>query len=69
MARAPFKETSTISSEGQTTAAFLSFLSKDIESDPGKLKAFSPGLARHIARLTQGVTFDPGEAIEGDVAL
>ena len=69
MARAPFKEISTISSEGQATAAFLSSLSKDIESDPGKLRAFSPELARHIASLTQGVTFDPDETIEGGVAL
>jgi hypothetical protein len=69
MARAPIKETSTISSEGQTIAAFLSFLSKDVESDPGKLRAFSPELTRHVASLTQGVTFDPGETIEGDVEL
>jgi antitoxin PrlF len=50
-------------------AAFLSFLSKDVESDPGKLTAFSPELAKHIASLTQGVKFDPDETIEGDVEL
>jgi antitoxin PrlF len=49
--------------------AFLSFLSKDVESDPGKLKALSPELARHIASLTRGVPFDPDETIEGDVKL
>jgi len=65
MAQAPFEEVSTISS----IAAFLSFLSKDVESDPGKLRAFSPELARRIASQTQGVTFDPDESIEGDVEL
>jgi predicted nucleic acid-binding Zn-ribbon protein len=40
-----------------------------IESDPGKLRALSPELAKHIASLTQGVTFDPDETIEGDVEL
>jgi hypothetical protein len=69
MARAPFEKISIMPSKGQTIAAFLSFLSKDVESDPGKLRAFSPDLARKIARLTQGVTFDPGETIEGDVEL
>jgi hypothetical protein len=66
MAQTPFKEVRTISSKGQTT---LSFLSQDIESDPGKLRAFTPELARHIASLTQGVTFDPDATIEGDVDL
>jgi hypothetical protein len=69
MAKAPFEEASTLSSEGQTTAAFLSSLSRDIESDPGKLQAFSPELGKYIASLTQGATFDPGETIEGDVEL
>jgi hypothetical protein len=69
MAQAPCNKIGTISSERQTAAAFLSFLSKDIESDPGKLRAFSPALAMHIASLTQDVTFDPGETIEGDVEL
>jgi antitoxin PrlF len=50
-------------------AAFLSFLSKDVECDPGKLRALSPELARQIARLTKGVTFDADETIEGDVEL
>jgi hypothetical protein len=69
MARAPFDEISTLSSKRQTIGVFLSFLSKDVESDPGKLKAFSPELATHIASLTRDVTFDPGETIEGDVEL
>jgi hypothetical protein len=46
MAQAPFKEINTISSKGQTFAAFLSFLSKDVESDPGKLRALSPGTSQ-----------------------
>jgi antitoxin PrlF len=50
-------------------AAFLAFLSKDVESDPGKLKAFSPELAKRIASLTRDVKFDPEETIEGEVDL
>ena len=50
-------------------ASFISFLSKDIESNPSKLKAFPPELAKHIASLVDGVEFDPDAPIEGDVIL
>lgn len=50
-------------------ASFLSFLSKDIEANPSKLRAFPPELAKHIASLTEGIGFDPDAEIEGDVEL
>lgn len=50
-------------------AAFLSFLSKDIEAHPEKLQHLSPELAKQIAILTEGVEFDPDAAIDGDVEL
>jgi antitoxin PrlF len=50
-------------------AAFLSFLSKDTEAHPEKLRAFAPELARHIAGLTGEIVFDPDAEIDGDVEL
>lgn len=49
--------------------AFLSFLAKDIEDHPERLQTMSPEMAKHITSLTEGMTFDPDEAIEGDVDL
>ncbi len=49
--------------------SFLSFLSKDIQGNPDKLRAFPVSLARHIASLTEGVEFDPDAEIDGDVEL
>jgi len=49
--------------------AFLSFLAKDVEAHPDKLRAFPADLAKHIASLTEGVEFDPDAEIDGDVAL
>lgn len=49
--------------------AFLDFLAKDIASHPAKLKTLSPAMARRMASLTKGMTFDPDEAIEGGVDL
>lgn len=50
-------------------ASFLSFLSKDIESHPEKLRGFPATLAQRIAELTKGVEFDPDAEINGDVEL
>lgn len=55
--------------EDPAIASFLSFLSKDIEANPEKLRAFPLGLAKHIASLTRGVEFDPDAEIDGDVEL
>ena len=49
--------------------AFLSFLARDIEHNPGNLKGLTPDLARRIAELVDGVDFDPDAPIEGDVGL
>lgn len=54
---------------GGSVRSFLSFLSKDIEANPANLKALSPGLAKHIASLVEGVEFDPDAPIDGDVEL
>lgn len=50
-------------------AAFLSFLAKDVESHPHRLRAFPPALAKSIAKLTADVVSDPDAAIDGDVDL
>jgi antitoxin PrlF len=50
-------------------ASFLAFLAKDIEANPRRLKALSPALAKRMADLTKGMSFDPDEAIDGDVDL
>jgi antitoxin PrlF len=50
-------------------AAFLSFLSKDIQAHPEKLRAFPVSLARRIESLTKGIEFDPDAEIHGDVDL
>ncbi|MEO6780835.1 MAG: type II toxin-antitoxin system PrlF family antitoxin [Bradyrhizobium sp.] len=48
-------------------ASFLSFLSKDMEVRPDRLRQLPPELAEHIASLTDAVEFDPDAAIDGDV--
>jgi antitoxin PrlF len=50
-------------------AAFLSFLAKDIEAHPERLKTLSPEMAEWMTHLTKGMEFDPDEPIEGDVDL
>jgi|SRR5450631_90845 antitoxin PrlF len=50
-------------------AAFLLFLAKDIEANPGQLRSFTPELMQSIAGLTESVEFDPDEQIDGDVEL
>ena len=49
--------------------AFLSFLAKDMEAHPEKLRSLTPELAKHISVLTEGVEFDPDAPIDGDVGL
>jgi len=49
--------------------SFLVFLAKDIENHPDRLKTLSPETAKHVARLTKGMAFDPLEPIEGAVDL
>ncbi|CAN5476910.1 type II toxin-antitoxin system PrlF family antitoxin [soil metagenome] len=49
--------------------AFLDFLANDIASHPAKLKTLSPTMAKRMASLTKGMTFDPDEPIEGNVDL
>jgi antitoxin PrlF len=48
---------------------FLALLANDIAGHPATLKTLSPKTAKHIAKLTKGIAFDPDEAIEGDVDL
>jgi antitoxin PrlF len=50
-------------------AAFLAFLAKDIEAHPERLQTLSPNMADWMARLTDGMTFDPDDPIESDVDL
>lgn len=48
---------------------FLSFVAKDMKNRPQSIAALTPALVARIAGLIEGVTFDPDEEIEGDVAL
>jgi antitoxin PrlF len=50
-------------------AAFLNFLAKDIEANPGRLRTLAPEMVARIEQLTEGMRFDPAEPIEGDVDL
>ena len=50
-------------------ASFLSFLSKDIQAHPEKLRAFPVSLAKRIESLSKGIEFDPEAEIDGDVDL
>jgi antitoxin PrlF len=49
--------------------SFLDFLARDIERRPEAITALSPTLLARIAALTNGMDVDPGETIDGDVAL
>jgi antitoxin PrlF len=50
-------------------ASFLDFLGRDIERRPEAITALSPALVARIAALTKGMEIDPGEEIDGEVAL
>lgn len=49
--------------------AFLGFLATDIKVHPQKIKALSPDLAERITTLTEGMTVNLDDEIDGDVAL
>lgn len=49
--------------------AFLGFLEQDMLRNPQNVIAFPPGLADRMAALTEQVRVDPGEVIDGPVAL
>jgi len=49
--------------------AFLGFLATDIEQHPQKIKALSPDLAARIASLTDGVSVNLDNEIDGNVAI
>jgi antitoxin PrlF len=49
--------------------AFLGLLARDIQRRPRSLTALTPEFRARIAALTQGMTFDPDEPIEGEVEL
>lgn len=49
--------------------SFLAFLARDIQARPEAVTALGPDLASRLAELTGGGEIDPGEPIEGDVAL
>lgn len=48
---------------------FLSFVARDMTRRPQSIAALTPALADRIAGLIEGVTVEPDEEIEGDVAL
>lgn len=48
---------------------FLEFLAKDIHEHPQKIKALSPDLAKRLATLTDGISVNLSNEIDGDVAL
>jgi antitoxin PrlF len=49
--------------------AFLQFLAKDIQANPGQLQALSPELMASIGELVEGIEVDVDAPIEGDVAI
>ncbi len=57
------------SSEDPAIAAFLGFLAEDIKQRPEAVKALSPELAARIASLTQDMSINLDDEIDGDVAL
>jgi antitoxin PrlF len=50
-------------------ASFLEFLGRDIARRPEAVTGLSPALLARIGALTKGMDVDPGERIDGDVAL
>ncbi|HEY9092243.1 type II toxin-antitoxin system PrlF family antitoxin [Parasphingorhabdus sp.] len=49
--------------------AFLGFLATDIKQHPEKIKALAPDLAKRITVLTDGISVNLDDEIDGDVAL
>ncbi len=58
-----------IEADDPAIGGFLDFLARDMEGRPEAIKALTPALAARIAALTKGMDIDPGEEIEGEVAL
>jgi antitoxin PrlF len=50
-------------------SGFLDFLGRDMKRRPEAISALSPALVARIAALTKDMDIDPGEEIEGEVAL
>jgi antitoxin PrlF len=50
-------------------AAFLGFLARDIQRNPGHIRALPPDLAKDIEALVGDIKNDPDDAIEGEVDL
>lgn len=48
---------------------FLAFLTRDMVRNPAHLTAFPADLAERMTALTAGMSVDPDEEIDGDVAL
>ncbi|MGX1321804.1 antitoxin PrlF [Bradyrhizobium sp. USDA 377] len=49
--------------------AFLGFLARDIQRNPGHVRGLPPDLAKHIEALVGDIKIDPDDAIEGEVDL
>jgi antitoxin PrlF len=49
--------------------AFLTFLARDIERNPGHVASLSPTLISRIDALVKDIEIDTDDPIEGDVAL
>ena len=48
---------------------FLSFIANDLEQRPEAVVALSPQLVTRISALTEGVTVNVDDPLEGDVEL
>ena len=49
--------------------SFLKFLAEDVIRHPDGLKMLAPALAERISMLTEGMTVEFGDAIDGEVDL
>jgi hypothetical protein len=47
----------------------LTYLTADVENNPGKFRALPAELETRMAILTSGIKFDSDEAIDGKIAL
>lgn len=50
-------------------ASFLSFLARDLESNPDRIASVSPELVGRIDALVKHIEVDPDDPVEGDVGL
>ncbi len=49
--------------------SFLDFLARDVAAHPETVQALTPALKARLDELVAGVDDDPGQDIEGEVAL